>query len=329
MDEHPYDRLSPELILEAVETSGLITSGQMLELNSYENRVIQIGIDEHPGIVAKFYRPYRWSNECILEEHEFSEALSDSDIPVIAPLRFNDHSLLEHESFRFAIFPRRGGRSPDLDNLDQLEWIGRLLGRIHKLGSEAPFTHRPDISVQRLGRDAQQAVLKSAQCPMEYKQRYESISNQLIDTCELLFDEIKPISIRLHGDCHPGNILWTDAGPHFVDMDDCANGPAIQDLWMLITGDDHEKLIQWETLLEGYETFHQFDRRELRLIEALRSLRQLHYTAWLTQRWQDPAFPRAFPWFEERSYWEGYLADLTQQLEKLLNAEVPQLGGNF
>jgi len=329
MDDHPYDRLSPELILEAVETTGLITSGQMLELNSYENRVIQVGIDEHPGVVAKFYRPGRWSNDTILEEHEFSQALSDNDIPVIAPLRFNDQSLLEHEGFRFALFPRRGGRSPDLDNLNQLEWIGRLLGRIHKLGSETPLTHRPGISVQRLGRDAQQAVLKSDHCPMEYKQGYESISTQIIDTCDALVNEIQPTSIRLHGDCHPGNILWTDAGPHFVDMDDCANGPAIQDLWMLITGDDHEKLIQWETLLEGYETFHHFDRRELRLIEVLRSLRQLHYTAWLAQRWHDPAFPRAFPWFEERSYWEGYLADLTQQHEKLLNSEAPHLGGNL
>lgn len=318
---HAYEQLTHERVLDAVESLGLLPDGHVLALNSYENRVFQIGIEDHSGVVGKFYRPGRWSNEAIFEEHAFSLALAAEDIPVVPPLVFDGRTLFEHEGFRFTLFPRRGGRTPDLENLDNLEWIGRFIGRIHLLGQAGTFQHRPTLGSQWYGWQARESVLQSPLLPDEFRETYQALSTRLIEAVELSFDQIQPRNIRLHGDCHPGNILWTDAGPHFVDMDDSCNGPAIQDLWMLLNGDRVDMQIQLDALLEGYRAFHDFDSSELALIEPLRSLRQLHYTAWLARRWDDPAFPLAFPWFGEASYWQGYLSDLDQQLLRM--AEPP------
>jgi len=318
---HAYEQLTHERVLDAVESLGLLPDGHVLALNSYENRVFQIGIEDDSGVVGKFYRPGRWSNEAILEEHAFSLALAADEIPVVPPMVFDHNTLFEHEGFRFTLFPRRGGRTPDLENLDNLEWIGRFIGRIHLLGQAKTFQYRPTLGSQWYGWQARESVLRSPLLPDEYRETYQVLSTRLIEAVELSFDQIQPRNIRLHGDCHPGNILWTDAGPHFVDMDDSCNGPAIQDLWMLLNGDRVDMQIQLDALLEGYRAFHDFDSSELALIEPLRSLRQLHYTAWLARRWDDPAFPLAFPWFGEASYWQGYLSDLDQQLLRM--AEPP------
>ena len=315
---HPYDRLSPDTVLDAIERCGLLPNGRVLALNSYENRVFQIGIEDAPGVVAKFYRPDRWSDEAILEEHRFSLALAADEIPVVAPLTFAGETLLRHAGFRYALFPRRGGRAPELDDLSHLEWIGRFLGRIHLLGQAKPFTHRPAIDSDRLGWQARESLLASGQIPAHHQERYAVTSQRLIEQAERQLQQIAPRRLRLHGDCHPGNILWTDAGPHFVDMDDCANGPAVADLWMLLSGERYEMQLQLDALLTGYRTFCAFDTAELALIEALRSLRLLHYTSWLGQRWDDPAFPLAFPWFEDEAYWQGYLADLEQQTLRMV-----------
>jgi Ser/Thr protein kinase RdoA (MazF antagonist) len=311
---HPYERLSPDLILDAVEALGLQVSGSLFNLNSYENRVIQIGIEDSLPIIAKFYRPQRWSDEAILEEHQFSLALAAEDIPVIAPLTINQQTLFEHEGFRFAVFNRSGGRWPELDNIQNLQWIGRFLGRIHQLGCAQRFKHRPSINPQTFGRDQVTWLLKSGRLPARFNQRYEQITAQLLDIIENLFAIIQPFELRLHGDCHPGNILWTDEGPHFVDMDDCRNGPAIQDLWMLLSGDQDEMRRQLDAVVEGYEMFRHFDHQELTLVEPLRTLRMIHYAVWLAKRWDDPAFPVAFTWFGNDSYWEEHLRMLEDQL---------------
>jgi len=323
---HPYDRLSPDLVLDAVESLGLHADGRVMALNSYENRVFQIGIEDGAGVVAKFYRPDRWSDQAILEEHAFSLALASDDIPVVAPNSYRQQTLFRQEGFRFALFPRRGGRAPELDNFDHLEWIGRFIGRIHLLGRAKPFTHRPSLDCQRYGWQARQAVLDSELLPLEYRSDYETLSAQLIEDAQGHFDRAQARPLRLHGDCHPGNILWTDAGPHFVDMDDCCNGPAVQDLWMLLSGERRDMLMQLDAVLEGYRTFCDFDAAELALIEPLRTLRLLHYTAWLVQRWDDPAFPAAFTWFAEAGYWPGYLADLRQQAQRMAEPPLQLLG---
>ncbi len=314
---HAYERLTHERVLDAVESLGLLPDGHVMALNSYENRVFQIGIEDEEGVVGKFYRPGRWTNAAILEEHDFSRALAAEEIPVIPPMAFDERTLFELEGFRFTLFPRRGGRSPDLENLDNLEWIGRFIGRIHLLGQAKPFQHRPQMSSEWYGWLARETVLQSPLLPEEYREAYQQLSTQIIEEVERRFAQVNPGSIRLHGDCHPGNILWTDAGPHFVDMDDSCNGPAIQDLWMLLSGDRLDMQIQLDALLEGYRDFHDFNTAELALIEPLRSLRLLHYTAWLAKRWDDPAFPLAFPWFTDPNYWSGYLSDLEQQLLRM------------
>ncbi len=315
---HPYDRLDPDTILDAVEAAGFIPDGRLLSLNSYENRVLQVGIDEASPLIAKFYRPGRWSDEAIAEEHDFSRSLQGAEIPVVAPLaNATGQTLHRHEGFRFALFPRQGGRSPDLENPDKLEWIGRFLGRIHQLGAERPFAHRPTLNPQTFGQDAVQALLASGQLPDELRSRYLSTVEPLLAAIEDIFRSVGAREIRLHGDCHPGNLLWTDAGPHFVDMDDCRMGPAVQDLWMLIAGDRAEMTWQLDAVIEGYRTFRPFDTRELALIEPLRGLRIIHYAAWLASRWDDPAFPLAFPWFGTAQYWEEHFITLAQQQRAL------------
>jgi Ser/Thr protein kinase RdoA (MazF antagonist) len=311
----PYSRLTPDTIIDALQFAGYKPDGAMLALNSYENRVYQVGMEEGAPLVAKFYRPGRWTDQTILEEHAFSLALAMEEIPVIAPLATADGDTLHHfGGFRFTLFPRQGGRWPELDNADNLEWIGRLMGRIHQLGSARPFACRPTIDPDEMGTESSRFLLHQGFIPLELESRYHRLTEALQQAIEQRFDSVAGYRrLRLHGDCHPGNILWTEKGPHFVDMDDCRNGPAIQDLWMLLSGSRREMTLQLSHLRAGYETFRQLDPGEIALIEALRTLRMIHYAAWIARRWNDPAFPAAFPWFNTHAYWQDHLIQLEQQ----------------
>lgn len=317
MTSAPYALLTPDVVLDAVEALGLPCDGRLLALNSYENRVFQVGLDQASPVVVKFYRPERWSDAAILEEHAFSTALADLEIPAVPPRRFDGATLHRHADFRYAVFERRGGRLPELDDLDVLEWIGRFLGRLHAVGATAPFEARPSIDVATLGEEPL-AYLLAEHIPAEYAAGYRDVARRALDAARRGFDAAGDYRrIRLHGDCHGSNLLWTDAGPHFVDFDDARNGPAIQDLWMLLSGDRREMSLQLDALLSGYRDFHAFDRRELQLIEPLRTLRLIYYSAWLARRWHDPAFPAAFPWFGAADYWGQQTAELERQLERM------------
>jgi Ser/Thr protein kinase RdoA (MazF antagonist) len=314
-----YAGLDPDCILNAVESQGYATSGHLLALNSYENRVYQVGLDAGGFLVAKFYRPARWSDAGILEEHAFAQELAEAEVPLVAPLQ-NDagETLFSHQGFRFALYPRRGGRWPDLDDPDNLEWIGRFLGRIHAIGATRDFVHRPTLGIADLGTESYRYLLEHGFIPIYIEPAYRSLAEDLLRQVQIAFDRAGRVKyLRLHGDCHPGNILWTDAGPHFVDLDDCRMGPAVQDLWMLLSGDRQEMGVQLSEIVAGYELFADFDRRELLLIEALRTLRMLHYAAWLARRWDDPAFPQAFPWFNTSRYWEEHILQLREQAAAL------------
>lgn len=318
MDNTAYRLLDPDRVLDAVESLGFRSDCRVLALNSYENRVYQIGIEDGPALVAKFYRPGRWSDAAILEEHGFALALAERDLPVVAPLPVQDRTLHEHQGFRFALYPRRGGRWPDLDDPDKLERLGRLLGRIHAVGAAGRFEHRPALDMAAMGEWPRAWLLERGFIPEYLRPAYASLTADLLERVRAAFARAGAVqAIRLHGDCHPGNILWTDAGPHFVDLDDCRTGPAVQDLWMLLSGDRGERTGQLAALLEGYGQFRDFDSRELHLVEALRTLRMLHYSAWLAQRWDDPAFPLAFPWFNTPRYWEEQVLALREQAAAL------------
>lgn len=322
-DETPYADLSPDLILDAVESVGIAPTGGILALNSYENRVYQLGT-ETGFVVAKFYRPGRWSDQAILEEHAFSQELVEEEIPVVAPLELAGGTLNEHQGYRFAVFERRGGRWPELGTTDDRQWMGRFLGRIHAVGAVHAFQHRPELSIERLGVVPVEELLDSDWLPDHLVASYEAITDDLLTAIEQRFDEVSGIdAIRIHGDCHSGNVLWTDDGPHFVDLDDCMNGPRIQDLWLFLSGSRDEMTVQLGDLLAGYTQFSTFDARELHLIEALRTLRMLHYSAWIARRWGDPAFPRAFPWFEENRYWEEHVLALREQRALLDEPALP------
>ena len=315
----PYAELGPDLILDAVESKGYVTDGHLLALNSYENRVYQIGIGERQYLVAKFYRPERWTDAAILEEHAFARELAEAEIPVVAPLA-DDHgeTLFVHAGFRFALYPRRGGRWPDLDDPDKLEWLGRFLGRIHAVGATRPFAHRPTLDIDSFGTQSYRYLLEGGFIPAHIELAYRTLAEDLLAEIAAAYRRAGSVEyIRLHGDCHPGNILWTDDGPHFVDLDDCRMGPAVQDLWMLLSGDRQAMALQLSEIVAGYELFRDFDRRELLLIEALRTLRMLHYAAWLARRWDDPAFPQAFPWFNTPRYWEEHILQLREQAAAL------------
>ena len=315
----PYQDLTPDTILAAVESAGHASDGRLLALNSYENRVYQVGIEDAAPLIAKFYRPSRWNDAAILEEHAFTRELADSEIPVIAPLaNAQGATLLHHAGYRFALFPRQGGRAPDLERPEQLEWLGRFIGRIHAVGAAGKFQHRPRIDIETLGCAAREFILQSSFLPPELAPRYREVTELVLNSVTRCFEHAGNIQhIRLHGDCHPGNLLWTDAGPHFVDFDDCATGPAIQDLWMLLSGAHLDMQNQLGHVLDGYRQFADFAPLELNLIEALRALRMLHYAAWIARRWDDPAFPRAFPWFNAPRYWEEHIQSLREQLPLL------------
>ncbi len=314
----PYYRLDPEELIQVIESTGLLCDGRLLALNSYENRVYRCELEEGGAVIAKFYRPNRWSNEAINEEHQFSFELVEQEIPVVAPIVKDGVSLFEFEGFRFSLFPLRGGRWPDLETRDDLNWMGRFIARIHNVGRSSLFEHRHQIEVKRMGRDSADFLQDNDFIPDYLSIAYQTLVDDLLKAVQAAFDRCGNYqTIRLHGDCHRSNVLWTDDGPHFVDLDDCSNGPAIQDLWMLLSGERDEMTEQMCDLLEGYEEFAELDLKELHLIEALRSLRMMHYAAWLAKRWEDPAFPLAFPWFNANQYWEQHVLELREQLSRL------------
>ncbi len=317
MSGHPYDALTPELVMEAVESTGRLCDARLLALNSYENRVYQVGIEDAQPLVAKFYRPGRWRREQVEEEHAFTLELAEAEISVVAPLAGEDGSTLhEYGGFLFALFPRRGGYPPELDNPDAQLVLGRTLGRIHTVGRAGRFQHRPRICVQRMLADNREFLLENF-IPGELRPAYESLTADLLAVVSANYKPEPEEEIRVHGDCHVGNILWRDDVAHFVDLDDCVSAPAIQDLWMFLSGPNHERELQLSELIEGYNEFADFDPRQLRWIEPLRTLRLVNYAAWLARRWDDPAFPRTFTWFNTERYWAEHILELREQLAAL------------
>ncbi len=331
---HPYSQLTPDVVQDALAQVGLWGDGRISALNSFENRVYQIhlesAVDGHEQVVAKFYRPDRWSDGQIAEEHAFAEELVAAEIPAVPPLRLNGQTLHHFGGFAFSVSPRRGGRRPELDDFDVLEWIGRFLARIHSVGAARPFTERPALDAASFAREPRDWLLDHAAIAPEVRTAWTAALEEalaLIEAHPALRPGAPPEEgeiglIRLHGDCHPGNILWTPegqpgAGPHFVDLDDARTGPAVQDLWMLLSGDRRQQTQQLGALIDGYEQFRPFDRRELALIEPLRTLRLIHYSAWIARRWDDPAFPINFPWFGTRDYWQGQVDMLVEQIEEM------------
>ncbi|HKM38613.1 MAG TPA: serine/threonine protein kinase [Thiopseudomonas sp.] len=313
MSAHPFAALTPDLVLDAVESLGFLSDARVLALNSYENRVYQVGIEDNLPLIAKFYRPERWSTAQILEEHAFSFELAECDVPLVAPMQHNGQSLFEHAGFRFALFERRGGRAPEPGNLNQLYRLGQLLGRLHAVGASKPFAERPELSVASYGHASFERLRSGEHVPKSLRPAWESVVADLLVKVDALFAENPYTAIRVHGDCHPGNLLCRDESFFMVDLDDCRMGPAIQDLWMMLAGDYQERLSQLSELVDGYQEFYDFSPRQLPLIEGLRALRLLHYSAWLAQRWDDPAFPQSFPWFGSERYWGEQILILREQ----------------
>lgn len=328
---HPYESLTPDAVLDALASVGLYGDGRLLTLNSYENRVYQVGLEDRSNVVVKFYRPGRWSDAQIQEEHDFATELAADDIPVVAPLALEGRTLHHHGGFAFAVSPSRGGRAPELDDFEVLEWVGRFLARIHAVGRTKPFAERPALDLASFGTASRDWLLAHDMIPLDVQKEWEAACNEALAMIgATALDTAKPAGelrwLRVHGDCHPGNILWTPTdrpggGPHFVDLDDARTGLAVQDLWMLLSGDRAQRTAQLSGLLDGYEQMREFDRRELALIEPLRTLRLLHYSAWLARRWEDPIFPINFPWFGSSDYWKGQIQMLQDQCEAM--AEEP------
>ena len=328
---HAYESLSPDVVLDALASVGLVGDGRLMALSSYENRVYQAHLESPVGsealagdiVVVKFYRPNRWSDAQILEEHAFATELMAAEIPVVGALELNGSTLHHFNGFSFSVSPSRGGRRPELDDLSVLEWIGRFLARIHTVGAARPFVHRPALNTATFGHASRDALLAGGYIPLDMESRWRQAFDEAIQVAQGVFDSARHVrQLRLHGDCHPGNILWTPeglplAGPHFVDLDDARSGPAVQDLWMLLSGDRPQQLRQLGALVDGYDEFGEFDRRELALIEPLRTLRLVHYSAWLAQRWHDPIFPINFPWFGSSDYWKGQVDMLVEQTEAM------------
>ncbi|GGX84959.1 serine/threonine protein kinase [Massilia dura] len=312
---HPFSALGPDCVLDALASVGLYGDGRLLALNSYENRVYQVGIEDGKPLVAKFYRPGRWSDAAILEEHAFTAELHEAEIPVVPPLAVDGRTLHAFEGFRFAVFARHGGRAPELSDPAVLEWTGRFIGRIHAIGATRPFADRPALDIDTFGTESRDYLLANDFLPPELVDAYRTIAGQALDGIRRCYDRAGDVALqRLHGDCHGGNVLWTDTGPHFVDFDDARMGPAVQDLWMMLSGERHEMVRQLSDILAGYEDFADFDPRQLYLVEALRTLRLMHYAAWLARRWDDPAFPAAFPWFNTQRYWQDRILELREQV---------------
>ena len=249
---HPYSTLTPDVVVEAVEALGHRCDGRVLALNSYENRVYQVGREEAAPGVVKFYRPGRWSTPAIIEEHAFALELAAAEVPVVAPEVRDGRSLFESHGFRYAVYPRQGGRWPEFATREDRAWMGRFLGRIHAVGRARAFRHRARLDWRTMGVETVEWLLGQGWIPSHLESAYESVAGDAIALVEQRFDEAEPLrTLRLHGDCHPGNVLWTDDGPHFVDLDDCMTGPAVQDLWMLVSGRPDEMRSQLEDFLEG------------------------------------------------------------------------------
>ncbi|KAF7785304.1 hypothetical protein PRUB_a5241 [Pseudoalteromonas rubra] len=320
MTDFSFQNLTPDLILDAIESVGVYPESGLLPLNSYENRVYQFRADDNRRYVAKFYRPERWQSEQIQEEHDFTLALQQAEVPVVAPLRVDGGSLFEHQGYRFCLFPSVGGRQFEVDNLDHLEMLGRYIGRLHSVAKQDDFAHRPAIDVTSYLHQPRVDILASECLPDTLRLAFTTVLDQVINKAEEKFTSIQPI--RLHGDCHAGNILWSQEQLMIVDLDDCRQGPAVQDLWMMLSGDRQNQVMQLDTLLSGYEEFASFDARELALIEPLRAMRMVHYMGWLAKRWHDPAFPRNFSWFATDKYWEQQILALKEQLAALDEAAI-------
>ncbi|WP_085315880.1 serine/threonine protein kinase [Derxia lacustris] len=325
----PYAGFTPEQVLDALDALGFITDGRLLALNSYENRVFQVGLDDAPPVVVKVYRPGRWSDPAIAEEHAFVAELVEREIPVAAPMQLLARdagavvdaagTLATVGGFRYAVFPRFAGRAPELDRPETLEWMGRFLGRIHAVGKLTAFAARPAIDLASYGHAPRDWLLAHGAIPDELREAWTSTVAFALDRVAACYERAGAVAtLRLHGDCHAGNVLWNDRGdppgPCFVDFDDARSGPAMQDLWMLLSGDRAAMTMQLSDVLAGYEDFCDFDRRELHLVEALRTLRLIHYSAWLAQRWSDAAFPAAFPWFGTVKYWQDRILELREQI---------------
>jgi len=322
---HPYDALSPDLILAAVEQTGLRCDGRLLALNSFENRVYQVGIEDAAPLVAKFYRPLRWPREAILEEHAFALELAEAELPILAPLRDQDIAgaqrtraqnvtLREHGGFAYALYLRQRGRAPEFEDRDILTWMGRFIGRIHAIGALGAFLHRPALDVATFGEEPAAFLLDQGFIPSDLRPAYTTLVRQVLDQTSACFERAGQVSrIRLHGDCHAGNVLWDGEGPHFVDLDDARSGPAVQDLWMLLSGERAAMEQQLGAVLLGYREFYDFNLAELHLVEALRTLRLIHYAGWLARRWQDPSFPANFPWFNTQRFWQDHVLALREQ----------------
>ncbi len=311
----PYASLTPDRILDALDSVGIAGDGRLLPLGSYENRVYLVYCEDTPPVVVKFYRPGRWTDGQIGEEHAFVAELADAEIPVVAPRVLAGRTLHHFADFRFAVYPRQGGRTPELDDRETLAWLGRFLGRIHAVGARAAFAQRPALDVAGFGDEPRAYLLDHAFVPPDLVAAYASVSAMALDGVRRCFERAGDVrTLRLHGDCHAGNVLWTAGGPHFVDFDDARTGPAVQDLWMLLAGDRAALTRALGDVLDGYEDFMDFDRRELLLVEALRTLRLLHYAAWIARRWDDPAFPAAFPWFNTQRYWQDRILELREQV---------------
>lgn len=311
----PYADLTPECLLNAIDSLGMRCDGRLLQLNSFENRVYQVWLEDGSQRIAKFYRPGRWNDAAILEEHAFTIELAEREIPAVPPLSFNGQTLHHFENHRFALFAKQGGRSPDLEREDRLEWLGRFLGRIHAVGASREYQARPSLDIQSFGIEPRNFLVDGDWLPEELRPAWISVADQALDGVNHAYQRAGDVHmLRLHGDCHPGNLLWTDDGPHFVDFDDSRSGPAVQDLWMLLSGNEVEVRGQLAALLRGYETFREFDDRELHLVEALRTLRLIHYSAWIARRWHDPAFVAAFPWFGSVRYWQDRILELREQV---------------
>lgn len=317
---HPFAALTPDLVLDAVESAGFLSDARVMALNSYENRVYQVGIEDQAPLIAKFYRPERWSDQAILEEHAFSFELVEAEVPVVAPISLNGQSLFEHAGFRFALFERRGGHAPEPGNLDQMYRFGQLLGRLHAVASTQTFTHRETLDVANFGSASLATILEGQYVSKSLLPAYESVARDVLSLVEERFSQVSYPLMRLHGDCHPGNLMYRDEVFHVVDLDDCRMGPAIQDLWMMLAGERQERLVQLSELVEGYNEFYDFNPNQLSLIEPLRALRILHHSAWIARRWDDPAFPKAFPWFAHERYWGDQILALREQLSALQEA---------